>query len=201
MKRRARTGAPAKIYPSAVVVPGATLGEDAVVGAFTFVAKGAIVGRGTRIQGHSSVWDGVTLGEDVFVGPGAMFTNVRHPRAAFPRIAEAGRARWDETVVADGATIGAHATLVAPLRVGNHAMIGAGAVVTGDVAAHALVMGVPARVRGWVCTCGEPLNRARAVPKRAACGRCGRTFVREANGLAECAATGREPRPGRGGPR
>src|SRR5689334_22944040 len=139
MKRRTRDGAPAKIYPTAVVLPGAKIGKDVVVGAFTFVAKSAVIGDGTRIQGHSSVWDGVTLGQDVFVGPGAMFTNVRHPRAAFPRTPGKDGKHWDETTVADGVSIGARATLVAPLRVGQNAMIGAGAVVTRDVPAHAIV--------------------------------------------------------------
>jgi UDP-2-acetamido-3-amino-2,3-dideoxy-glucuronate N-acetyltransferase len=174
MKKRARTGAPAKIYPTAVVLPGARIGTDAVVGAFSFIAKTAVIGRGTRIQGHTSVWDGVSLGDDVFVGPAAMFTNVRHPRAAFPR--EGG---WDATTVENGATIGAHATLVAPLRVGKNALIGAGAVVTRDVPAHAIVAGVPARRTGWACTCGEPLARR-------ACPRCKRTFVSDdAGGLKE----------------
>lgn len=166
---RARTGSPAKIYESSVVLPGARLGEDCVIGAFCFVAAGAVVGAGTRIQSHTSVWDGVELGEDVFVGPGAMFTNVRRPRAKYPR-----GGQWDKTHVGDGATIGAHATLVAPVRIGEHAMIGAGAVVTRDVLAHAVVVGVPARVVGWACACGEIVSRAKQRPARASCDRCGR---------------------------
>src|SRR5271154_6690131 len=117
MERRARTGAPARVHPPSVVAEGAVLGSDVVVGAFCFVAAGAVVGAGTRIQSHTSVWAGVELGEDVFVGPGAVFTNVRHPRAAFPRAPH-----WDRTVVEDGASVGAGAVLVAPLRVGKHAM-------------------------------------------------------------------------------
>src|SRR5579872_1709068 len=152
MKRRVRKGEAARVYPPSVVVPGATLGSDVIVGAFCFVGAGAVVGAGTRIQSHTSVWDGVVLGEDVFVGPGAQFTNVRRPRAAFPRAP-----RWDHTFVDDGATLGAHATLVAPLRVGRHAMVGAGAVVTRDVPAHAVVVGNPARLVGWACECGETI--------------------------------------------
>ena len=167
--QRRRLGVPPKIYPSAIVQSGAELGADVVVGAFCYVADGARIGAGTRIQSHTSVWAGVVLGEDVFVGPGAMFTNVRAPRARYPR--ETGR--WDETHVGDGATIGAHATLVAPVRVGPCAMIGAGAVVTRDVPAHAIVVGVPARVVGFACACGERLSRGRVAPKRAVCKRCG----------------------------
>src|SRR6516225_3517303 len=102
MQRRSRTGAPPRVHPPSVVSEGARLGTDVVVGAFCFVAKGAVVGAGTRIQSHTSVWDGVELGEDVFVGPGAQFTNIRHPRAAFVR-----GPRWDRTIVEEGATIGA----------------------------------------------------------------------------------------------
>jgi acetyltransferase-like isoleucine patch superfamily enzyme len=169
MDRRARTGAPARVYPPSVVAEGAVLGSDVVVGAFCFVAKGAVVGAGTRVQSHTSVWAGVELGEDVFVGPGAVFTNVRHPRAAFPRAP-----KWDRTVVEDGASVGAGAVLVAPVRVGKHAMIGAGAVVTRDVPAHAVVVGNPARVVGWACECGETVGRGEEKPAGVKCGGCGR---------------------------
>ncbi len=167
MKPRARTGRPAKIYPSAKVLRGALLGEDVVIGAFTFVAAGAVVGAGTRIQGHTSVWNGVVLGEDVFVGPGATFTNVRAPRAAWSRAPD-----WDETHVGDGATIGAHATLVAPLAIGEAAIVGAGAVVTRDVPAHAMVVGVPARVVGWACRCASVRVHARRRPASFGCSVC-----------------------------
>jgi len=169
MQRRERTGADPIIHPPSVVADGARLGSDVVVGAFCFIASGAIVGAGTRIQSHTSVWAGVELGKDVFVGPGATFTNVRHPRAAFPRAP-----RWDGTVIEDGASIGAAAVLVAPLRVGRCAMVGAGAVVTRDVPAHAVVAGNPARIVGWACACGETLTRGREKPATAHCARCGR---------------------------
>ena len=167
--RRPRLGAPAKVYPSAVVQPGASLGADVVIGAFCFVAGGAVVGRGTRVQSHVSLWNGVVLGEDVFVGPAATFTNVRHPRAAFPRAPH-----FEPTIVASGATLGANAVLVAPVRVGACAVVAAGAVVTKDVAPHAIVAGSPARVIGWACECGETVARGARRPKRAECARCGR---------------------------
>jgi acetyltransferase-like isoleucine patch superfamily enzyme len=171
MQRRPRSGAAARVYPPSVVLPGAELGADVVVGAFCFVAAGAVVGAGTRIQSHTSVWDGVVLGEDVFVGPGAQFTNVRHPRAAFARAPD-----WDRTVVEDGASIGAQAVIVAPVRVGRCAMVGAGAVVVRDVPAHAVVAGNPARVVGWACECGETVARGELPPRAVACVRCGRTL-------------------------
>jgi UDP-2-acetamido-3-amino-2,3-dideoxy-glucuronate N-acetyltransferase len=157
------------VYPPSVVAEGAQLGEDVVVGAFCFVAAGAVIGAGTRIQSHTSVWEGVVLGQDVFVGPGAQFTNVRHPRAAYTRAP-----RWDRTTVEDGATVGANAVLVAPVRVGRFAFVGAGAVVTADVPSHAIVAGNPARVVGWACECGETLARGDRRPLQATCEACGR---------------------------
>ncbi len=180
MKAELRVRAQKKptIYPSAIVQSGAVIGDDAVIGAFTFIAAGARIGAGTRVQGHTSIWDGVTLDEDVFVGPGAMFTNVKHPRAAFSRRPRGKGDTWDQTFVGRGATIGAHATLVAPLTVGACAVVGAGAVVTRDVPAHAIVCGVPARVIGWACVCGETISRAVRRPARAACASCGEELVR-----------------------
>jgi UDP-2-acetamido-3-amino-2,3-dideoxy-glucuronate N-acetyltransferase len=103
------------------------------------------------------------------VGPGAQFTNVRHPRAAFPRAPH-----WDPTVVEDGASIGAQAVIVAPVRIGRCAMVGAGAVVVRDVPAHAVVAGNPARIVGWACECGETVARGEQPPRGAVCARCRR---------------------------
>ena len=176
VKRRARESAAPVIHAPSVVMPGARVGVDTVIGAFCFIADGAIIGAGTRIQSHVSVWAGVKLGEDVFVGPAAAFTNVRHPRAAFPRSPAHG-GTWEVTVVGDGSSIGANATLVAPVRIGLCAMIGAGAVVTGDVPDHAIVYGAPARIEGWACTCGETLVKQADRPLRAVCTQCARAFV------------------------
>lgn len=167
MQPRVRTGAAARVHPPSVVAEGATLGPDVVVGAFCFVASGAVVGAGTRIQSHTSVWDGVVLGEDVFVGPGAQFTNVRRPRTAIVRAPH-----WERTTVEDGATIGAQSVLVAPVRIGRHAMVGAGAVVVGDVPPHAMVAGNPARIIGWVCACGERLDESAEARATLTCAAC-----------------------------
>jgi len=176
VKLRTRTGAKPKVWEPSVVQNGAIVGSDVVIGAFCFVAKGATIGAGTRIQSHTSVWAGVELGQDVFVGPSATFTNVRRPRADVSRAPD-----WDRTHVGDGATIGAAAVLVAPVRVGARAMIGAGAVVTRDVPAHAIAVGNPARVTGFACACGERLFRGRR-PKRAQCKHCGARFAPDRHG-------------------
>ena len=156
---------------------GAELGRDVVVGDFCFVARGARIGSGTRIQSHTSVWDGVELGEDVFVGPAATFTNVRRPRARFSRAPN-----WERTVVEDGATIGAAAVLVAPVRVGARAMVGAGAVVVRDVPPNAIVAGNPAAIHGFACACGERLARGESPPKHAVCNECGAAWAADERG-------------------
>lgn len=166
-----KEGAEPKVWPPSVVQEGAAIAKDVVIGAFCFVAKGAKIGAGTRIQSHTSVWAGVELGRDVFVGPAATFTNVKRPRAHVSRAPH-----WDRTHVEDGATIGAAAILVAPVRVGSFAMIGAGAVVTRDVPSYAIALGNPARVAGFACACGERLFRG-SRPKRAQCKHCGVRFV------------------------
>jgi UDP-2-acetamido-3-amino-2,3-dideoxy-glucuronate N-acetyltransferase len=165
--QRPRSDAAPRLAASAVVEAGAIVGPGSVIGAFCLVAKGAVVGDGCRIQSHTSVWAGVTLEADVFVGPSAVFTNVRHPRARYPRAP-----LWDRTHVEHEATIGAAATLVAPVRIGHHAMVGAGSVVTRDVPAHAIVRGNPARVVGWACVCGETCARGEVPPVDLRCRGC-----------------------------
>jgi UDP-2-acetamido-3-amino-2,3-dideoxy-glucuronate N-acetyltransferase len=168
------------VHPSAVVEPGANLGPDCQIWHFCHVMAGArlgarvvlgqngfvgarvVVGDGCRIQNNVSLYDGVTLEDDVFVGPSAVFTNVRTPRAFISR-----RTETQPTLVRRGASIGANATLVCGVVVGAFSLVAAGAVVTADVPAHALVAGVPARQRGWVCRCGEILAPNSASAERA----------------------------------
>jgi UDP-2-acetamido-3-amino-2,3-dideoxy-glucuronate N-acetyltransferase len=172
VRPRPPSSAPARLHPTAIVSEGAKVGPGAVVGAFSFVADGAKVGARCRIQSHTSVWGGVTLEEDILVGPGVVFTNVKRPRAAFVRAPD-----WDETHVERGATLGAGSVLVAPVRVGMFAMVGAGAVVTRHVPPHAVVVGNPARVVGWACVCGERLGQGRRKPRRGTpCDECGNVF-------------------------
>ncbi len=133
-----------------------------------FVGGNIRIGDGCRIQNHVSLYDGVELEDDVFVGPSAVFTNVRRPRAAYRR-----KSAYEKTLVERGATIGANATVMCGVRIGAHAFVGAGSVVTRDVPAHALVLGTPARIAGWVCACAETISRSRTRPKRGLCEMCG----------------------------
>lgn len=156
------------IWHYAHVMPGARIGADCMLGHSCFVATGVVVGDGCRIQNHVSIFEGVELERDVFVGPSAVFTNVKRPRAAYPR-----KPAFVTTRIGRGATIGANATVVCGITVGAHAFVGAGTVLLRDVPEHAVVVGAPARTIGFICACGEQLLRRRVRPANEICKRCG----------------------------
>lgn len=162
-------GAGTKVWHFSHVMAGARIGRDCVLGQNAFVQAGAILGDRVRVQNNVSIYDGVVLEDDVFCGPSCVFTNVVRPRAHVSRKDEFAR-----TVVGRGATIGANATIVCGHQIGAYALIAAGAVVSRNVPPHATVMGVPARVTGWVCSCGErlPLPVAPEEDTTCTCHRC-----------------------------
>jgi UDP-2-acetamido-3-amino-2,3-dideoxy-glucuronate N-acetyltransferase len=168
----AHVGADTRIWHFVHVMPGAYIGNRGSIGQGCFIGR-VRIGHGCRIQNNVSVYDGVTLEDDVFLGPSCVFTNVKHPRAHVQRKDEYAR-----TLVCKGTTIGANATIVCGITIGEYAMIGAGAVVTADVPPHALVVGVPGRRAGWACRCGETL------PDDLRCPRCGDRYA-ELDGLLE----------------
>lgn len=152
-----------RIWAFAHVLEGAVIGADCNVGDHAFVEGGALVGDRVTIKNHVLVWDGVTIEDDVFVGPAAVFSNDHNPRAHVRK----GRDEFVPTIVQRGATIGANATVVCGVRIGRHAFVAAGAVVTRDVPDHAMVAGNPARRIGWACICGMRLP----VDLHCVCGR------------------------------
>jgi UDP-2-acetamido-3-amino-2,3-dideoxy-glucuronate N-acetyltransferase len=170
----AQLGEGTKVWHFCHVSAGAKLGKRCVLGQNCFVGNRVTIGDNVRVQNNVSVYDNVTLEDDVFVGPSAVFTNVNNPRSAFPRKDE-----FRDTVVRRGASIGANATIVCGHTVGEGAFVAAGAVVTKDVPAFALVAGVPAKRIGWMCRCGEKLSDALA------CAACGRRFEKIDAGLRE----------------
>jgi UDP-2-acetamido-3-amino-2,3-dideoxy-glucuronate N-acetyltransferase len=174
-----------QVHPTAIVEPSAQLGGGvriwhwvhvrggAVIGEGTSIGQGCYIGtvtigRGCRIQNYVSLFDGVTLDDDVFLGPSCVFTNVKHPRAHVSR-----KHAYAPTAVGRGVTVGANATIVCGVSIGAYAMIGAGAVVTHDVPPHGLMVGTPARRIGWVCRCGETLP---ASGPRVRCLHCGDVY-------------------------
>lgn len=156
--RGARVGAGTKIWHFSHVMSGARIGKDCVLGQNVFVGGTATIGDGCRIQNNVSVYDGVVLESDVFVGPSAVFTNVRTPRAFVNR-----REEMQITHVGRGATIGANATIVGGSQIGEFAFVAAGAVVTRDVPTRTVVAGVPARRMGLICWCGDVRGSAEKI--------------------------------------
>jgi UDP-2-acetamido-3-amino-2,3-dideoxy-glucuronate N-acetyltransferase len=139
---------------------GCIIGERCNLGQNVYVAGRVVLGNNVKVQNNISIYDGVEIEDDVFLGPSMVFTNVSTPRSVIPR-----RDRYERTLVKKGATIGANATIVCGLTVGENAFVGAGAVVTKDVPPHALVVGNPARQTGWMCACGAKFERDLTCPE------------------------------------
>ena len=161
----ARIGRGSKIWHFSHVMPGAVIGERCNLGQNVVVMPGTRIGNNVKIQNNVSIYEGVELEDDVFCGPACVFTNVLNPRSHVSRKRE-----YRRTLVRRGASIGANATIVCGVTLGEYAFIGAGAVVTSDVPPFALMVGVPARRVGWMCQCGERLPLA---DHRAVCAACG----------------------------
>jgi UDP-2-acetamido-3-amino-2,3-dideoxy-glucuronate N-acetyltransferase len=162
----ARIGAGTQIWHHAHIRKDALVGESCVLGKNVYVDAGAVIGDRTKIQNNVSVYAGVELGNDVFVGPSAVFTNDRVPRAF--------NADWriSTTVVGQGASVGANATIVCGNSLGDYCMVAAGSTVTRSVAPYELVAGNPARHLGWVCICGTVVSRAAHPPEDFLCSTC-----------------------------
>jgi UDP-2-acetamido-3-amino-2,3-dideoxy-glucuronate N-acetyltransferase len=175
------------VHPTAVVDEGAVLGDETrvwhfvhvsagahigarcVLGQNVFVGRGVRIGDGVKVQNNVSLFEGVEIDDDAFLGPSCVFTNVLNPRAFIERKAE-----FKRTHVGRGATVGANATVICGHDLGAYSLVGAGSVVPRGVAAHALVVGNPARQLGWVCVCA---TRLASAPGEHACGTCGRRFL------------------------
>jgi len=154
----AKIGQGTKIWHHSQVLAGAQIGENCTIGHDCLIADGARLGNGVKVQSNTDVWQGVILEDYVFVGPSAVFTNDPNPRAKYPKKDFPEYGRWQPTLVKEGATIGANATVICGAAIGKWAFVGAGAVVKGQVPDYALIVGVPARQIGWMCECGNKLD-------------------------------------------
>lgn len=149
-----QVGKGTRVWAYAHVMKGAVVGEECNIGETSFIESGAVLGDHCTIKNGVSVWDKVTLEDYVFLGPNAVLTNDLLPRCKYKKGPEA----FLPTLIKEGASVGANATIVCGVTIGRNAMIGAGAVVTRDVPDHALVIGNPARMRGYVCECGVKMT-------------------------------------------
>lgn len=164
----ARIGKGTKIWHFSHILKDSRVGENCVIGQNVTVGPGVEIGNGCKIQNNVSVYSGVVLEDGVFCGPSCVFTNVYNPRAFIERKAE-----FKNTIVREGATLGANSTIVCGLTIGRFALVGAGAVVKKDVPDYAVVAGVPARQIGWACRCGTTLKFSDG---QSVCGYCGSEY-------------------------
>ena len=168
-----------KIWHFTHVMSGARIGRGCNIGQNVVISPDVVVGDNVKIQNNVSLYTGVILEDDVFCGPSMVFTNVVNPRSHVSRKHE-----YQQTLVRRGATIGANATVVCGHTIGRYAFIGAGAVVTKDVPDHALVVGNPGRITGWMCECGVKLASGSKPPAGSTCATCGATFEARDGALA-----------------
>lgn len=158
-------GSGTKIWHFSHILRNTRIGRNCTLGQNVMVGPDVAIGDNVKIQNNVSVYEGVVIEDDVFCGPSMVFTNVMNPRAHVSRKKE-----FRPTLVRRGATIGANATIICGVTLGEYSFVAAGAVVASDVPAHALVMGVPARAHGWVCRCGEQLRVASGPAECSSCG-------------------------------
>jgi UDP-2-acetamido-3-amino-2,3-dideoxy-glucuronate N-acetyltransferase len=175
-------GAGTRIWHFTHVMRDSRIGERCNIGQNVVVSPHCVIGNNVKIQNNVSVYTGVIIEDDVFCGPSMVFTNVINPRSFIERKSE-----YRRTLVKRGASIGANATIVCGVTLGRFCVVGAGGVVTRDVPDYAVVYGNPARVRSWVCYCGEglELGGTDAEVRQASCGACGRHYRREGRNVSE----------------
>ena len=159
------------VWHLAQVREGARLGDGCTIGRGAYIGPDVVLGRNCKVQNHALVYEPARLADGVFIGPAAVLTNDEFPRAVNPDGSLMGAGDWHQVGVTmgTGASVGARAVCIAPVRSGDWAMVAAGAVVTRDVAPHQLVAGNPARHHGWVCECGEVVSRAAERPADVRC--------------------------------
>ena len=168
-------GAGTKVWHFSHVMRDCVIGECCNIGQNVVISPGVVVGDNVKIQNNVSVYTGVILEDDVFCGPSMVFTNVATPRSHVRR--NDPEKDYGKTLVRRGATLGANCTVVCGHTIGAFAFVGAGAVVTRDVPAYAMVYGNPARIKGWACECGVKLGEALTCPE------CGAQYVKAGDSI------------------
>ncbi len=177
---KAKIGTGTSIWHQAQVREDVEIGENCIIGKGVYVDSGVHIGRNVKIQNYAAIYHGVTIEDGVFIGPHVCFTNDLYPRAVNPDGSLKAADDWltGETQIRHGAALGANSTIVCGITIGEWAMVGSGSVVTHDVPDYGLVFGNPARLRGFVCSCGYRLHEQERVGDRmiAQCPHCGRTI-------------------------
>lgn len=166
-----------KIWHFSHIMKGAKIGNNCSLGQNVNVGGNTVIGNNVKIQNNVSVYDGVTLEDYVFCGPSMVFTNDPNPRSKYPK-----NGKYVATLVKEGASIGANATIICGNTIGKHAFIGSGAVVTKDVPNYGIVIGNPARLYGWICECGTTLEFKDST---SVCSSCKRKYKKDDETVGE----------------
>jgi UDP-2-acetamido-3-amino-2,3-dideoxy-glucuronate N-acetyltransferase len=167
-----RIGAGTKIWHFSHIMSGAIIGDNCIIGQNVNIGSKANLGNRVKVQNNVSIYDDVIIEDDAFCGPSCVFTNVFNPRAFIERKLE-----YRKTIVKKGASIGANATIVCGVTLGEYCFIGAGSVVTKDIPAYALVFGNPSKQKGWICKCGIKLT------PDLMCSACGEKYKKTEHGI------------------
>ena len=180
VSEKAKIGEGTGIWHHAQVREGASIGENCIIGKGVYVDEGVSIGNNVKIQNYVSVYHGLTIEDSVFVGPHVCFTNDMRPRAVNPDGSLKAVDDWvlSTTLIKRGAALGANSTIRCGITIGEWAMVGSGSVVTKDVPAHGLIYGNPAQLHGFVCACGEFVQKESKIENSviARCPKCNRTI-------------------------
>ncbi len=173
--KTAKIGKGTRIWQFCNILDGAQIGDGCSLGQNVFIENGVKIGNHVKIKNNISIYSGVECGDDVFIGPNVVFTNVLNPRSFIEKKHE-----FKITILEQGCTLGANATIICGSRIGRYAMVGAGSVVIRDVPDYGLVVGNPSRLIGYVCKCGERLGSSGME-----CRKCHKTYIQTEEGIRE----------------
>ena len=172
--KNVKVGEGTKIWHFSHVMSNVVIGNNCILGQNVHIGSNVKIGNNVKIQNNVSVYEGVILEDNVFCGPSMVFTNVLNPRSLYPK----DKSEYLNTLVKQGASIGANSTVVCGVTLGSNCFIGAGSIVTKDIPDYAIVYGIPAEIKGWMCECGTKLEFKDDMP---VCKECGLDYIRESS--------------------